>query len=300
VCARKIHEDEVDIDVDLVRRLLAGQFARWADLPLERFESIGTVNAIYRLGDDMCVRLPLVERWAWHLKAEAKWLPRMRPHLRFELPEPLGKGVPAEGYPFEWGVYRWIEGETWSIDRVRDEQEAALDLVCFLQALQRIDTTGVRPTEDPLATSLAAHDQWIRYSIEQSRDMIDADAVTAAWEAALALPAFDGPYVWVHSDVSPDNLLVRDGRLRAIIDWGSVHVGDAARDVACIWGMFSRETRKVFREALLIDDATWARARAWALRAVGGIHYYRDTIPVRADSAVAALEEVLADINSDG
>lgn len=295
MCTQKMHEGEVDIDTDLVRRLLAGQFPQWADLPLARFESGGTVNAIYRLGADMYVRLPLVDEWAWHLKVEAR-LPRMRPLIPFEIPDPLGKGVPAEGYPFEWAVYRWIQGETWSAERVRDEEEAALDLARFLQALQRIDTSGARPPESPLRTSLAAHDQWIRYSIEQSGDLIDADALTDAWEAALELPAFDGPYVWVHSDVSPDNLLVRGGRLCAVIDWGSIHLGDAARDIAGVWGMLSRVAREVFRDAVSIDDATWARARAWAIRVVGGTHYYRDTNPAHVESCIAAIRAVLTDI----
>jgi aminoglycoside phosphotransferase (APT) family kinase protein len=294
-----MHADEVDIDLDLVRRLVAGQFPQWSELPLSRFESTGTVNAIYRLGHDMYVRLPLVEIWAKDLKNEARWLPRMRPHVPLEIPEVLATGVPAEGYPFEWAVYRWIEGEIWSTDGIRDEREAALDLANFLRALHRVDTTGVEPIDTQFEIPLlAAYDEWIRHSIEQSRDMIDAPALTAAWDAAVELPAFDGPYVWVHGDLGRDNLLVRDGRLCAVIDWAAVHVGDAARDMAGLWGMLSPESRSVFRETLGVDDGTWARARAWAIKPVGGIHYYRDTNPGHVRDCVAAIQAVLADLKS--
>jgi aminoglycoside phosphotransferase (APT) family kinase protein len=296
-----MHADEVDIDADLVRRLVDTQFPQWARLPLTAFASSGTVNAIYRLGADMYVRLPLLEQWARELKVEAKWLPRMRPHIPLEIPEPLGWGVPAEGYPFAWAIYRWIEGEPWDLDRVRDERESAADLARFVRALHGVDTTGVEPVDTqfdiPLLTAL---DDWIRQSIELSRDMIDADALSAAWDAALELPAFDGPYVWVHGDLGADNVLVRNGRLNAVIDWGAVHVGDAARDLAGLWGMFSREGRSAFREAAAVDDATWARAWAWAIKPVGGIHYYRDTNPSHVQDCLTTVDAVLEDFRRDG
>jgi aminoglycoside phosphotransferase (APT) family kinase protein len=293
-----MHEGQVDIDRELVRRLIAQQFPRWSDLPIERFESTGTVNAIYRLGSDMYVRLPLVKGWAWHLKHEAKWLPRLRPHVPFEIPEVLGRGVPADGYPFDWSVYRWIDGDTWSPDRIADERQAALDLAAFLEALRAIDTGDRRPSG---MASITLHDMdgWIRESIEKARDLIDADRVTAAWEAALELPAFDGPYSWVHADIGPDNLLIKDGRLSAVIDWGSVHVGDPVHDITAAW-MFSPANRAVFRELLQVDDPTWARARAWCLRAVGAIDYYRESNPTMAKRSIAGLEAVLADLSSDG
>ena len=295
---QKMHEGQVDIDLALVRRLVDEQFPQWADLPLARYDSTGTVNAIYRLGDDMYVRLSLVEAWAWHLKREAKWLPKLRPHLPFEIPEVLGRGVAAHGYPLDWSVYRWIDGDTWHPDRITDEREAALDLAEFLKALWQIDTGGRRP-DGMAAITLRDMDEWIRESIDKARDLIDADAVTAAWESALELPAFDGPYSWVHADIGPDNLLVKDGRLSAVIDWGSVHVGDPVHDITAAW-MFSSENRVVFRDALQIDEATWARARAWCLRGVGAIDYYRTSNPTMTQRNIAGLEAVLADFRRDG
>jgi aminoglycoside phosphotransferase (APT) family kinase protein len=295
VPVRKMHADEVAIDLDLVRRLVAGQFPQWSELPLELFESTGTVNAIYRLGEDMYARLPLVKTWAKDLKVEAEWLPKMRPQVPLEIPEVLGAGVPAGEYPFEWAVYRWIEGEPWSAAGIRDERETARRLAQFLRALHEVDATGVEPLDTQFDVPLLAlQDEWIRSSAEKARDLIDAEALIAAWDAVLQLPAFDGPYVWVHGDIGPNNLLVRDGRLTAVIDWGAVHVGDPARDIG-LWGMLSPESFRVFRETLDLDDATWARARGWAIRAVGGIDYYRHTNPSHVQGCIAGIEAVLAD-----
>ncbi|MEX2394298.1 MAG: aminoglycoside phosphotransferase family protein [Actinomycetota bacterium] len=298
--AQKMHEGQIDIDADLVRRLLEGQFPQWAGLPLARYSSTGTVNAIYRLGDEMYVRLPLVKEWAWHIKAEGTWLPRMRPHMPVEIPEVLGNGEPTDAYPLQWSIQRWIEGGTWGAHGVSDDREGALDLASFLKALWSVDTTGEEPLDPQFDVPLlAAHDEWIRESIELSKEWIDADALTAAWDAALELPPFGGPYVWVHSDLGPDNLLVRDGRFAAVIDWGSLHVGDAARDL-CVWPMFSRDARAIFRDTLEVDDATWARARAWVIRAVGGIHFYVDSNPSHMRMCIEAIEVLLEEVETDG
>ncbi len=300
MAAQKMHEGQVDIDVELVRKLVDEQFPRWADFPLTQFESSGTVNAIYRLGDTMYVRLPLVKAWAWHIEAEGKWLSRMRPHVPVEIPHVLGQGEPTQAYPFPWSIQRWIEGETWGTAGIRDDREGAGDLARFIKALWSVDTTGDEPLDPQFDVPLlAAHDEWIRESIEKSKRWIDAEALTAAWDAALELPPFNGPYVWVHCDLGPDNMLVRDGRLAAVIDWGALHVGDAARDL-CVWPMFSGDARKVFRETLEVDDATWARARAWVIRAVGGIHYYVESNPAHMRMCVGAIEALLEELDADG
>jgi aminoglycoside phosphotransferase (APT) family kinase protein len=292
--AGKMHTDEVDIDISLVRRLLAAQFPRWADLPLEPVLSTGTVNAIYRLGDDMAVRLPRVHRWARDLETEYEWLPKLAPHLPLAVPEPLAKGNPGEGYPWHWAVYRWLEGETWAIDRVGDFCEAAADLARFITSLRLIDTTGA-PGPPPSRRTLAERDASVRAAIEASHGMIDTDAMTAAWDTALRLPAWDGPPVWVHGDLLAGNVLVAGGRLNAVIDFGGAHVGDPALDIKTAWTLFTGESRAVFRAALSVDDATWARARGWALTFVLAIPYYKDTNPAFAAHGLHTIEEVLAD-----
>src|SRR5436309_1353283 len=138
----KMHADEADIDVPLVRRLLACQFPHWAALQLERVEPSGTDNAIYRLGEDMVVRLPRAERAVPGLLREREWLPRLAPRLPLAVPLPLGAGAPGDGYPFEWSIYRWLEGETATLDRIADPRATATDLAGFVAALQRIDPTG--------------------------------------------------------------------------------------------------------------------------------------------------------------
>ena len=182
-----MHIDEVDTNVSLVRRLLAAQFPQWADLPLEPVPSTGTVNAIYRLGDEMVVRLPRVHRWARDLEIEYEWLPKLAPHLPLAVPEPLTKGNPGEGYPWHWAVYRWLEGETWAVDRVGAVCEAAADLARFITSLRLIDTTGA-PGPSPGRRTPAEQNSSVRAAIAASPGMIHTDPVTAPWDAALRAP----------------------------------------------------------------------------------------------------------------
>jgi len=296
VCARRMHEDQVDIDDDLVRRLITKQFPQWTHLPVEYFDSGGTVNAIYRLGHQMYVRLPLQDAWAWHLRTEAKWLPRLAPHLPFPIPEPLAHGEPDEGYQFAWAVYNWIEGEPWSPDGIRDMKEAATDLARFISAMQRIDPAGGKVPRGAQALALRSRDHWVRMTAESARDMIDADALIAAWDEALDLPDFDEAPLWVHSDLLPGNVLVKEGRMTAVIDFGGAHVGDPAVDISAAWKLLKgAESRAAFRAALDVDDATWARARGWAMPSVGALHYYRQTNPSMVAFGLHTINEVLED-----
>jgi aminoglycoside phosphotransferase (APT) family kinase protein len=293
-----MHADEVDTDVSLVRRLLAAQFPQWAGLPIEPVPSAGTVNAIYRLGDDMVVRLPRVHRWVRALEEECEWLPKLAPHLPLAVPEPLAKGSSASWYPFSWAIYRWIDGETWNADSVRDLREAATDLAQFITALRRIDTTGA-PAPRPRGSrgTLTERDSYVRDAIAASHGLIDTDAMTAAWNTALEAPAWDGAPAWVHGDLwRPGNLLVAGGRLSAVIDFGGVSVGgDPAHDLMAAWSLFSGESRDAFRAALSVDDATWARGRGWTLTCVMAVPYYVETNPVIFAEARHAIDEVLAD-----
>lgn len=257
---------------------MAAQFPRWAALAIERVPSAGTDNTLYRVGNDLVVRLPVGSRTADALTKERLWLPRLAPHLPLAVPRPLADGMPGEGYPFEWSLYSWLSGVDATRARVVDESEFAGELARFLTALQRIDTTGgPAPGEHNVfrGEPLARRDASTRSAIAQLRDSIDGDAVTSAWEAALRAPAWDGPPVWVHGDLDRRNLLLEDGRLSAVIDWGCLAVGDPAWDVAVVWTVLSRDTREEFRAALSIDDSTWARARGWALsQAVGALCYF--------------------------
>ena len=290
----KMHAGEVlHIDAALVERLIAEQFPRWADLPIRAVRSTGTVNAIYRLGDHLYARLPLVEEWAQDLEREWRWLPKLAPHLSLRVPEPLGKGHPTSSFPFPWAVYAWIDGRPYSDDLVDDEQQAARDLARFVAELRRIDPAGApRSGRRPLREL----DAVTREAIEAARGVIDGAAATAAWERALEAPAWKGTPVWIHADLLRPNVLVRDGQLRAVIDFGGTGVGDPAADVIAAWSVFGRTGRRAFRDALDVDAGTWNRARGFALhQAALIIPYYGRTNPEFVSLARRTVEEVLAD-----
>jgi aminoglycoside phosphotransferase (APT) family kinase protein len=297
--AGKMHVDEVDTDVSLVGRLLAAQFPQWADLPIEPVHSAGTDNALYRLGDDMAVRLPRIHWATEQVHKEHRWLPRFAPHLSLAIPVPLTKGTPGEGYPWHWSVYRWLDGENATLERIADPRQAATELAQFIAALQRIDPTG-GPTPGPhnsgRGVPLATRDSHTRTAIEALQGIIDADVAIAAWEAALQAPPWRRPPVWIHGDLQSGNLLAVQGRLSAVIDFGCLGVGDPACDLIVAWNLLSAETRDVFRAALPVDDATWARGRGWAL-SVGliALPYYQSTNPVLAGIARHTIDEALAD-----
>jgi aminoglycoside phosphotransferase (APT) family kinase protein len=295
-----MHADEVDTDVALVRRLLAEQFPQWADLPIEPVRPLGTDNANYRLGEDMLVRLPRRERTSRTLEKERRWLPRLAPLLPLAVPLPLAEGMPAEGYPFVWSVYTWLKGENATNERIAELDRLATDLARFIAALQRIDPAdGPSPGEHDFfrGEPLARRDAATRAAIASLDGEIDVGAVTAAWEEALRAPEWQRPPVWIHGDLDSRNLLVENGRLSAVIDFGSAGVGDPACDVMVAWKVLSADTRDIFRTALAIDEAAWARSRGWALsQALMALSYYTlETNAVLVREAERWLVEVLAD-----
>jgi aminoglycoside phosphotransferase (APT) family kinase protein len=295
-----MHADELDIDAMLVRRLVAVQFPQWADLPIEAVGPRGTDNAIYRLGDDMVVRLPRRERTAVTLAKERAWLPRLAPLLPLAVPVPLADGAADEDFAWPWCVYRWLEGENATVEPIADLNRAASDLAGFLAALQRIDaTSGPTPGEHNFfrGEALAARDGGVRSAVAALQNAIDVAAVTAVWEEALRAQTWSRPRVWIHGDLDRRNLLVARGQLSAVIDFGGLGVGDPACDAMVAWKVFSGESRERFRAELSPDDATWARGRGWALsQALGALSYYTaETNPVLVNEARRWLVEVLAD-----
>jgi aminoglycoside phosphotransferase (APT) family kinase protein len=291
-----MHPDEIETSDALVRRLLAAQFPQWAGLPTRKVASYGTDHDIYRLGDDLAVRLPRIGWATGQAALEAQWLPRLAPHLPLALPVQVARGQPAAGYPFDWSVYKWLPGEN-ADGTLDDLEQAAVTLAAFIKALRRVDTTGAHPrAPGARGAPLAENDTHFRSALAELGQRTASYAVLQAWEEALAAPAWDGPEVWVHGDLLPGNLLVVNGRLFAVIDWGGLNVGDPACDLQPAWNIFSGASRRRFRAELHVDDATWRRGRGWALlQAVMALPYYWETNPGIVRQASHALEQVLAD-----
>jgi aminoglycoside phosphotransferase (APT) family kinase protein len=294
-----MHEDEVEVDDALVARLLRTQFPQLAGLVLTRVEAWGTDHAIFRLGEDLSVRLPKIGWASKQGEKETRWLPRLAAHLPVEVPVPVAMGEPADGYPFAWYVAPWLEGENPQLDGSLDLHQLTADLAAFVLALQRIDTTGApAPRPGQRGGPLDAADEFTRRRAEELRDEADVDALLAVWDAGRQAPPWDEPAVWVHGDLSDGNLLVRDGRLSGVIDWGGLIAGDPAVELIVAWSLFDAETRGVYRDALgFVDDAMWLRSRAWAASAaIQALPYYRDTNPDIVARSWRAVREVLADL----
>lgn len=280
----------------LVGRLIAKQFPQWADLPIREVGTAGTDNRIYRLGDELVVRLPALPRAAPMVGREWEWLPRLAPRLPLDVPVPLGAGVPDGEFPYPWSVYRWLDGDTLAAQPDVDLRDVAVRLGRFVAALQRIDTAGA--PRSPRAVPVGPGDVDVHESIERlaSVGLVDADRAAAVWQDALAAPSWAKPPVWLHGDLLPANLVARQGRLRAVIDFGLAGTGDPATDLLPAWALLTARTRDVFRAVVGVDDATWRRGRGWALRAgLGAVRVYRYTNPALAAAGRHALAEVLAD-----
>lgn len=278
--ANRMHDDEVELDDDLVRRLVGGQMPHLAGLPIRRVEPWGTDNGIWRLGDDLVVRLPRIAGAVGQVAREAELLPRLAPHLPIVVPQPIAVGEPAEGYPFAWALHRWIPGEGASPDTIDDPVRFAHDLAEVVRGLRAIPTDGAPPPHNR-ARALHEYDRSARAAIASARHLVDADAALAVWEEALAAPAHDGAPVWVHGDLE-FNCLVEEGRLHGLVDWGSACAGDPAVDVQVVWSpLFTEASRHAFLDAVEADEATVARSRGAAVQqACAALPYYLHTYPL--------------------
>ncbi len=297
--------DRDEITVEVIRQLVAEQFPEWADLPLRPVERSGWDNITMRLGDIMSVRLPSAEMYSSQVEKEHAWLPLIRAHVPVNVPRPLGKGRPSDLFPRPWSIYEWLPGEQVTVAGVPDLVGLAEDAGNFLTALYRVDTTGgpVAGWHSFYRGDTPAHwDESARTAIADLADLIDAPLAFEVWETALRSRWTCAP-VWFHGDMSAGNLLVREGRLSAVIDFGTCGVGDPACDMVLAWSLFSGESRAAFRRTLDMDEDTWARARGWMLwKAAVTLRNARESAPGELDTAgmqfgwrVGALE-VLRDV----
>jgi aminoglycoside phosphotransferase (APT) family kinase protein len=288
------HVDEVETDVGLVRRLLREQFPEWTGLPLRPVRESGTVNALYRLGDDLVVRIPRNRPSPWSdlVDDELTWLPRLAPLLPVKVPVPVARGRPADGCPHEWGIFEWLPGENPVPGTVPDS--VAEELAVFVRTLHALDLPG--GPDSVRGSDLGRFDEFTRANLKALEGELDTVSAEALWDEALALPPWPQDPIWIHADLMPGNLLIEGGRLGAVIDWGGSGMGDPAVDLMVAWNLLPPSGRKVFREALDLDDDTWARGRGWALwTGLGGIPYYRETFPAFVADARHTVGEILAE-----
>jgi aminoglycoside phosphotransferase (APT) family kinase protein len=288
-----MHADEVATDAGLVRRLLRSQHPQWAELPIERVASAGTDNAMYRLGDELAVRLPRIHWAVENVAKERKWLPVLAPQLPLAVPLPVAAGEPEAEFPYPWGIVQWLPGELATLERLGDPIRAAHDLAHFVRALQRIDATG--GPHHKRGRPLRRADAAVRAAIAALRGEVDAEALTKAWNRALAAPDYAGPPRWFHGDLAYLNLLAQDGELTGVIDWGTCGVGDPAIETIIAWNLFPPPARAAYRAALDVDDAMWERGKGWVLTTVIGVPYYRDSNPTLVATQIRGINAVLAE-----
>lgn len=257
----------ITVDAEQVRQLITDQFPHLANLPIEPVANGGWDNWTFHLGPDLLVRLPSAAEYALAVDKEHRWLPDLAARLPLPVPTPVAKGEPTAGYPYPWSIYRWLDGESARADRIANPTRFANDLAEFLAALQGVDAAG--GPQPGLHNwfrggTLRTYDQEVEHALAELGDHVDAELVREVWAAALDA-RWDGVDRWFHGDIAPGNLLLADGQLAAVIDFGTCGVGDPACDLAIAWTLLTSDSRHAFRARLAVDDATWARGRGWAL-----------------------------------
>ncbi len=288
----------MEINETLVRQLITTQFPQWKDLPIRAVAVSGWDNRTFHLGDMMLVRMPSAALYAVQVEKEHQWLPRLAHALPLPIPVPVAMGQPGSGYPFKWSIYQWISGETAAAGHIENINGFAKDVAHFLTALQSVDATGgPKPGLHSFyrGGDLRTYDAETHQALHVLKEKIDVIAVTKIWETALVSSWQKAP-VWVHGDVSVNNLLVQNGKLSAVIDFGQVTVGDPACDLVIAWTLFTGESRQTFAKAMQLDDATWDRARGWALwKALIIAADLKDKSPEHSAHSWHVLHELLAD-----
>jgi len=294
-----MHDDQLSIDEHLVRELVAAQFPRWAGLPISRVEGDATVNAIFRIGDDLAARLPLrahavVDVDAW-LRAEAAALDEFADASPFPAPRPVALGAPGRGYPLPWAVQTWLPGTVATPDGLADSTDLADDLGALIASLRAAPTRDRTFAGEGRGGDLRDHDDWMATCFRESERLLDVPALRGRWRALRALPR-GGPDVMAHGDLHPANLLVRGDRLAGVLDAGGFGPADPALDLVAAWHLCEPPTRERIRDRLGSDDVEWARGAAWAfVQSMGLVWYYRASNPGMSRLGRGTLERIMSD-----
>lgn len=304
-----LHDDELYVDSQLVRRLIERSLPQFSGLSIRPLVSSGSSNALFRLGDALLARLPRQPGGSLAIEKEARWLPVIAPGLPAAVPEVVAVGDPGFDYPEKWAVTTWLDGQApavpWDVARSGGSHRVAHCLAQLVAELHQLEVPS-SANEDPTLSSyrggrLADLDQQFRNSVDECRLIaglgLDLARALSVWEEALAAELASPPVrTWCHGDLLAENLLIRDGELAAVLDFGALAVGDPAVDLIVAWEVLDAEGRQAFRGSVGIDDARWAKGRGWALLiAMITFPYYWTTMPARCAARRSMAAAVLAE-----
>jgi len=292
-----MHQDELIIGASLVRQLITAQFPQWAGLPIRQVESAGTDNTLFHLGADLVVRMPRIDWAVPQVAKEQQWLPQLAPQLSTTISIPIAVGEPGCGYPWQWSVQCWIDGTNAIDTDMHDDDIFVSEIAQFVGELHALDANhGPRAGAHNFhrGVPLIERDAATQAALDASTSLTDVDALRGVWHEAVQVPVWPAPGVWVHGDLAPGNVLVHDGHLAAVIDFGGLGVGDPAVDMLIAWNYLSPRARQRFRQIVAVDEATWLRGRAWALSvAIIQLPYYYHSNPILRDNALHTLDAVM-------
>ncbi|NUT34844.1 MAG: aminoglycoside phosphotransferase family protein [Hamadaea sp.] len=294
-----MHDDQLDLSLPAARALIADQFPQWRALPVRQVPSDGTVNAIFRIGDDLTARFPLqlhdIDVVRRELLSEAAAASELAGRTRFPTPEPVVIGEPGDGYPLPWSVQTWVPGVSASASDPGDSPGFAHDLAEFIAGVRAIGTGGRTFAGGGRGGVLRTHEEWVDLSLDRSEGLVDVASLRRLWAEWRELPRGDAPDVMSHKDLIPGNVLVADGRLAGVLDVGGLGPADPALDLVGAWHLLEAGPRRLLRADLDCDDATWERGRAWAfVQAIGLIWYYVESNPAMFAMGRRTLARVLA------
>ena len=297
-----MHENQLAINEATVRRLVARQFPEWNDLEVRGVATAGTVNAIFRIGEDLAARFALrtqdpAEARA-DLVAEAAAARDLAAASSVPTPEPVAIGEPGEGYPLPWSVQTWLEGRDATVQDPADSVAFAEDLAEFIHGLRAADTRGRTFEGRSRGGHLPDHDDWMETCFDKSEDLLDVRSLRAMWAELRTLPEVDAD-VMCHGDMIPPNILVRDGRLAGVLDGGGFAAADPALDLVGAWHLLDSTPREALREALGCGEVQWLRGMAWAFQqAMGLVWYYVESNPTMSECGRRTLDRLQAGYRS--
>jgi aminoglycoside phosphotransferase (APT) family kinase protein len=289
-----LHNGQLDININIAKDLIRGQFPEYDNLPVFEFDSTGTVNSIFRLGNDYCIRFPKLKEYEDSILKEYRVLPYLSKKLTIKIPLPIKLGRPNGLYPVHWGVYNWIKGEPYDNNKITNFQNIIPELANFVKELHGINLledapkSGRRPLLELDTITIGA--------LNASKEEVDYRKAIKIWKYLVNTPVWNNKPVWIHADLLKPNILIKDDHIAAIIDFGGAGIGDPAFDIIPAWAVFDRKNRTTFRKELNVDDAIWYRACGYALhQAALIIPYYRKSNPLFVKQAIDTINEIIAD-----